>query len=81
MAHLRGKKWYGSQIWSLDLLLNQHVKLPKCRQNMVTSIVDLDLVSKKFVQKSRCLQGVGHTVMGGEAALGTLNALMGLWCP
>lgn len=38
------------------------------------SSVDLDLVSKRrIVQKSRHLQGVGHTMMGGEAALGALN--------
>lgn len=41
---------------------------------MLISVGDLDLVSKKrIVQKSRHLQGVGHTMMGGGAALGALN--------
>lgn len=49
---------------------------------MATSVVDLDLVYKRrIVQKSRPLQGVGHTMMGGEAAFEALNALIGLRCP
>jgi len=45
---------------------------------MATSPVDLYLVSKRrMVQKSRPLQSVGHTMMGGQAAVGALNALTG----
>lgn len=63
-------------------MLNQHVNLPKCRQNTATSIVDLDLVYKRRIaQRSKPLQGVGHAVMGGEAALGAFGALIGLRCP
>ena len=63
-------------------MLNQHVKLPKCRQNMATGVVDLDLVSKRRIaQKRRLLQSVGHTMMEGEAALGAWNALVSLTCP